>query len=93
MIDKWNIHMSLNWRSGLFECLDESMSIWYNKFTCPGWMFVPRKPHPFGNEYHSKGCVKAKVINHIDLVERKDKPATYWHMQTNILGKTIGLLK
>ena len=25
-------------------------------WTCPGWMFVPRKPHPTGNEYHSICC-------------------------------------
>ena len=22
-------------------CLDESMSIWFNRYTCPGWIFCP----------------------------------------------------
>lgn len=30
---------------------DESMIDWWNSF-CQDWMCVPRKPHPFGNEYH-----------------------------------------
>jgi hypothetical protein len=36
------------------SCLDESTSTWANKYTCPGYMFVPRKPWPFGTEYHIK---------------------------------------
>ena len=32
-------------------CLDESMDSFLDKF-CPGFMSVPRKPHPLGNEYH-----------------------------------------
>jgi hypothetical protein len=28
------------------------MNTWLNKY-CPGFMVVPRKPHPYGNEYHS----------------------------------------
>jgi hypothetical protein len=28
------------------------MNSWLNKF-CPGFMICPRKPWPFGNEYHS----------------------------------------
>ena len=32
--------------------IDESMNSWLNKF-CPGFMCVPRKPHPLGKEYHS----------------------------------------
>ena len=41
---------------GYLSCLDESMSAWTNQYSCPGWMFVPRKPHPMGNEYHTICC-------------------------------------
>ncbi len=34
------------------NCLDNSMSSWFNK-DCPGFIFLPQKPHPRGNEYHS----------------------------------------
>jgi hypothetical protein len=27
------------------------MNSWLNKF-CPGFMSLPCKPHPFGNDYH-----------------------------------------
>ena len=63
--------MSIWNTTGDLVCIDESMSIWFNKWTCPGWMFVPRKPHPFGNEYHSKACGVATVMDKIDLVEGK----------------------
>jgi hypothetical protein len=38
--------------AGQWNCLDESMSVFNNPY-CPGWMVVPRKPHPFRNEYHN----------------------------------------
>ena len=34
------------------SCLNESMNFQLNKF-CPGFMYVPCTPQPFGNEYHS----------------------------------------
>ena len=93
MIGIWNKHMAENWKSGLFVCIDESMSIWFNKWTCPGWMFVPRKPHPFGNEYHTRACGETAVIDCVDLVEGKDEPHTYNQQRHEPLGKTVGLLK
>ena len=32
------------------------MSKWINEYMCPGFMYVPRKPWKFGNEYHNAGC-------------------------------------
>ena len=61
-------------KCGWITCLDESMSVWMNKYTCPGWMFVPRKPKPFGNEYHSICCGLSGVMFAIELVEGKDRP-------------------
>ena len=52
MQDEWNAHMETAYFTGWFNCLDESMNSWLNKF-CLGFMSLPRKPHPFGNEYHS----------------------------------------
>ena len=53
MIHAWNWHMSDVFHAEWVSCLDESMSIWKSRWTCSGSMFVPRKPHPVGNEYHT----------------------------------------
>ena len=70
----WNDNMAEVFRSGWITCLDESMSSWMNKYTCPGWMFVPRKPRPFGNEYHSICCGLSCIMFAVELVEGKDRP-------------------
>lgn len=74
MAKAWNDNMEQNFMPGWLSCLDESMMIWHNKWTAPGFMFVPRKPHPFGNEWHSIGCVLSGVMYHMELVEGKDRP-------------------
>ncbi len=50
--DCFNNHYKEHYSPSWLSCLDESMSPWTNKY-CPGYMYVPRKPHPFGNEYHT----------------------------------------
>ena len=52
LIDAWNDHMVSEYNPLWLNCLDESMNLWLSKF-CPGFMCIPRKPHPFGNEYHT----------------------------------------
>jgi hypothetical protein len=52
MIDAFNDHYAEEYILSWISCLDESMNSWLNKY-CPGFMNVPRKPHPNGNEYHS----------------------------------------
>jgi len=37
-------------------------------------MFVPRKPHPFGNECDRICCGLSNIMFGIDLVEGKDAP-------------------
>ena len=59
-----------SWVSYLYE----SISIWTNQFTFPGWMFVPRKPYPKGNEYHSICCGDSRILYRWWLVEGKDRP-------------------
>jgi hypothetical protein len=70
----FNEHSQSCFSPGWVNCLDESMSVWTNQWTCPGWMFVPRKPHPMGNEYHSLCCGLSGIMYAIKLVEDKDRP-------------------
>ena len=74
MIESWNAHMHENFVPSWASCLDESMSIWFNRWTCPGWVFCPRKPHPYGNEYHSICCGLSGIMYGIEIVEGKDRP-------------------
>jgi len=91
MIAAWNDHMAKIFLAAWVVCLDESMSIWHNRWTCPGWVFCPRKPHPFGNEYHTACCGLSGIMFAMELVEGKDHPpqiAERWSEK----GKTTGLL-
>ena len=72
MITAWNSNMNQQFSPGYANCLDVSMSVWTNQFTCPGFMFVPCKPWPFGNEYHSVCCCLSGIMWGIDLMEGKD---------------------
>ena len=92
MIEQWNVHMREIFSPSWVSCLDESMSIWFSKWTCPGWMFVPRKPHPYGNEYHSIGCGLSGILYQIELVEGKDEPPVYKKEKKHPKGNTTGLL-
>lgn len=84
--------MSRVYKAGWILCVGESMSTWYTRWTCPGWMFVPRKPHPFGNEYHVNNCGLWGVMYFIELVEGKDRPQELPPPRFNELGKTVGLV-
>ena len=66
--------------------------MWTNKFTCPGFMFVPRKPWPFGKEYHTVCCCSSGIMWGIDLVEGKDHPQQLGIQQYDNFGSTVGLL-
>ena len=92
MMKEWNENMTRTFSPGWVCCLDESMSIWTSKYTCPGWMYVPRKPHPFGNEYHTICCGLSTVLFQLDLVEGKDRPNELPSLDKNGLGPTTNLL-
>ena len=47
---------------------------WVNEHTCAGFMFIPRKPWPSGNEYHDAGCCNNDIIWVVDLREGKGCP-------------------
>ena len=75
MIDVFNMHYEHEYQPSWLSCINESMSSWLNKF-CPGFMTVPRKPHPFGNEYHliADGDDGKAIMWRVKLVEGKDRP-------------------
>ena len=73
LIRAFNTLMELSFFSSWLVCVDESMVIFSNSF-CPGWMNVKRKPHPFGNEYHTIACCQTHIIFYIEIVEGKDTP-------------------
>ena len=72
----WNKNMVAQFTPSWVSCLDESMSTWMNKYTCPGWIFMPMKPWPFGNEYHTVCCSLSGILWQLELVEGKDAPLT-----------------
>ena len=74
LITAWNDNMDETFRSGWMTCLDESMSIWTQTYTCPGWIYCPRKPHPVGNEYHTICCGLSGILFAIEMVEGKHRP-------------------
>jgi hypothetical protein len=92
LIGAWNEHMKEVFIPSWMSCLDESMSPWTSRWTCPGWMYVPRKPHPMGNEYHTICCGHSGIMYAIELVEGKDHPKEMPNPAYNDLGATCGLL-
>ena len=84
--------MNETFQPGWITCLDESMLACTNKFTCPGFMFVPQKPLPFQNEYHTICCGLSGILFGLDLVEGKDALCQAPPKVYDVFGKTIGLL-
>ena len=93
LIQRWNENMTNLFVPSWLSCLDESMSVWFSKKTCPGWVYVPRKPHPFGNEWHTLSCANSKIIYQVELVEGKDHPKDLGDPEFHkISSPTTGLL-
>jgi hypothetical protein len=95
MLDAFNDHYNWNYIASWISCLDELMSSWLSKF-CPGFMCIPCKPHPFGNEYNTiaDGDQGKPIMFWIKLVEGKDRPKKTdgsWEFPSeyNRLSKTI----
>ena len=55
-------------------------------------MFVPRKPHPFGNEYHTICCGLSRILFRLELREGKDSPKNRARDPMDTYGATVGLL-
>ena len=80
MIDAFNEHYNCEYFPSWFNCLYKLMNSFLKKF-CPGFMCVPRKPRPFGNEYYSiangvteKGLEGKPIMWRVKLQEGKDRP-------------------
>ena len=69
IIEAWNAKMMEQFTPSWVSCLDESIITWTNKYSCPGWMFVPQKPWPFGNEYHMVCCSLSGNLWQMELIE------------------------
>ena len=92
LVKAWNDNMEIIFSSAWIVCLDESMSLWTNMWTCPGWVFCPRKPWDCGNEYHTIACGVCSIIFHMEMMEGKWRPKELGQMEFERLGKTVGLL-
>jgi hypothetical protein len=92
LIAAWNQNMQDRYVPSWVSCLDESMSIWNMKWTCPGFVFCPRKPHPVGNEYHTIADGLTTILYAAEIVMGKDTPADYVHQYEKEEGKTSSLL-
>ena len=72
LIDEWNANMDKNFTPAWVSCLYNSISKWLNKYMCPGSMCVPRKPWPFGKEYHAIAWDFVRVLYKMDIVKVRD---------------------
>ena len=70
------------------------MVAWLCKWTCPGWIHLPRKPHPFGNELGiSLSRLFLPTLFYVELVEGKDHPPQRPAPEfEETMGKTGGLI-
>ena len=78
--------------AGWLICLDESMSKWINRYTCPGFVFCPQKPLPFSNEWHTIACSICTIIFFVELLEGKDRPKDAPPCEFSDMSKTVGLV-
>jgi hypothetical protein len=92
LISEWNKNMQKMYIPSWVSCLDESMSIWNMRWTCPGYVFCPRKPHPVGNEYHTIADGVTTILYAAEIVMGKDKPDDFESQYEREEGKTSSLL-
>lgn len=93
LVDEWNNNMTNQFSPSWVVCLDESMSKWINKWACPGFICIPRKPWPFGNEWHTIACGKSGILFFVELVKGQDRPAWMGNKKYDEKGgPTVGLM-
>ena len=88
MVDTWNEHIGEVFIPGWLSYLDEPIFIWTSRCTCPGFMFVTRKPHTIGTEYHSICCDLSEIMRGIETVEANDTPRERRKPKFHVNGKT-----
>jgi len=91
LMNAWNENMESAYKPSWLVCIDESMVPWTSEYTAPGWVSVPRKPHPLGNEYHTIACAETNIIFRVEIVEGKDRPPEL-PVEYSHLGKIPSLL-
>ena len=74
------------------SCIDKSISILTSRWTCPGFMFVPCKSHPVGNEYDTITDGLYGICFGMEIVKGKDKPKERGKDKYHEYGKTGSLL-
>ena len=74
LMSTWNNNMYKHYIPSWICCLNESVLIWTNQLTCPGWIFIPCKPHLFGNEYHTIADDLTSILFGVKIVQGKDAP-------------------
>ncbi|EDQ84231.1 uncharacterized protein MONBRDRAFT_30469 [Monosiga brevicollis MX1] len=75
MAEAFNDHMAKSsvFRPSSLVCLDESM-VTHHQEEDPGFVFIGRKPHPVGNEYHAICDAETGIVYRIEMVEGKARP-------------------
>jgi hypothetical protein len=93
LLGAWNDNCCAKFTPGWISCIDESISAWLSRWTCPGWMFVPQKPWRMGNKYHTVCCGLSGIMWKILLDEEKDAPSPrLCPPKYPSVGKTVALL-
>ena len=82
-----NTNMEQEYISSWIVCVDESMVVFHNPYA-PGWITIDRKPHPFGNEYHTTADAETGILFFIEIVEGNDRPKTGPHSIVPLLNET-----
>ena len=72
--------------------LDKSTQYWISKYTCPDWMFVGRKPHPFGNERYTIACGLSTIIYFAEIVEWRYLHCERGRLEFDENVKTVGTM-
>ena len=73
MIDEWNSNMRLQFSPPWISCLDESISKWVRKITCPSLCCVLRKYLTLGNEFHTIAYGTSGTLYAMENVEGRDQ--------------------
>ena len=67
------------------------MMEWFDKYA-PGFMYVGREPHLFGNERKTICCGLKSILWRSKIVEVTDPPQPLGQKEYNELGKTVSLM-
>ena len=78
--------------AGWATCLDESISPWTKKYTCPGFVWIPRKTLSNENEYHIICCCTSGILIAQVLLEGRDRSKEKSEEFSQFKGATTGLL-